>query len=169
MATLLLNADGLPVSYLPLSVISWQDSIKYMVLQKARVLESYDNWTVHSPTWSTAVPAVMILLEYEQRKKTLRFSKQNVFLRDDYTCQYCGLQVNRKTATLDHVLPISLGGKTVWENCTTACGKCNAQKGNKSGIKPKSKPNKPNYYNLVEKRKKLEYDLRHPSWKDYMV
>jgi 5-methylcytosine-specific restriction endonuclease McrA len=169
MATLLLNADGIPVSYLPLSILSWQESIKYMVLEKARVLESYDDWTVHSPTWSVAVPAVMMLLEYEKRKATLRFSKQNIFLRDGYECQYCGVEVNRKTATLDHVLPISKGGKSVWDNCTTACGRCNALKGNKSGVFPKVKPYKPNYFALVEKRKKMSYDLRHESWKNYLV
>lgn len=169
MATLLLNADGIPVSYLPLSILSWQESIKYMVLEKARVLESYDDWIVHSPTWSVAVPAVMMLLEYEKRKATLRFSKQNIFLRDGYECQYCGVEVNRKTATLDHVLPISKGGKSVWDNCTTACGRCNALKGNKSGVFPKVKPYKPNYFALVEKRKKMSYDLRHESWKNYLV
>jgi 5-methylcytosine-specific restriction endonuclease McrA len=169
MATLLLNADGIPVSYLPLSILSWQESIKYMVLEKARVLESYDDWIVHSPTWSVAVPAVMMLLEYEKRKATLRFSKQNIFLRDGYECQYCGVEVNRKTATLDHVLPISKGGKSVWDNCTTACGRCNALKGNKSGVFPKVKPFKPNYFALVEKRKKMSYDLRHESWKNYLV
>lgn len=169
MATLLLNADGIPVSYLPLSVLSWQESIKYMVLEKARVLESYDDWVVHSPTWSVSVPAVMMLVEYEKRKATLRFSKQNVFLRDNYICQYCSIEVNRKTATLDHVHPLSKGGKSTWDNCVTACGQCNARKGNKQDIKPNSKPYKPNYFSLVEKRKRMFYDLRHPSWKNYMV
>lgn len=169
MATLLLNADGIPVSYLPLSVLTWQESIKYMVLDKARVLESYDDWYVHSPSWTVKVPAVMMLIDYEKRKTTLRFSKQNIFLRDNFVCQYCGIDVNRKTATLDHVQPISLGGKSIWENCVTACGRCNAQKGNRSDIKPKSKPVKPNYFALVEKRKQMSYDLKHPSWKEYMV
>lgn len=169
MATLLLNADGIPVSYLPLSILSWQESIKYLVSEKARVLESYENWNVHSVSWTVAVPAVMILTDYQKRRTTLRFSKQNVFLRDNYICQYCGIEVNRKTATMDHVLPLSLGGKSVWENCTTACGKCNAEKGNKAEITPKIKPYKPNYYALVERRKEMLYDLRHPSWKNYMV
>ena len=73
--TLLLNADAQPVSYLPLSVLTWQDAIKYMVLEKAAVLEWHDNWIVRSATWETPVPAVMMLREYMKPKQTVRFSK----------------------------------------------------------------------------------------------
>jgi 5-methylcytosine-specific restriction endonuclease McrA len=168
MSTLMLNADGSPISYLPLSVISWEEAIKYMVLDKATVLEFHDNWIVHSENWQTAVPSVMILKEYEKRKTSIRYSKHNVFLRDGYECQYCGTDVSRKTATLDHVLPVSHGGKTTFENTTTACADCNANKGNNKKIVPKAKPYKPNYFQLVEKRKKLQWDVPHPAWKNYL-
>lgn len=159
----MLNADGAPVSWLPLSVISWEEAIKYMVLEKAAVLHFYDNWTVSSPRWSTQVPAVMMLHEYEKRKTTVRFSKNNVFLRDKFNCQYCGVSVSKASATLDHVLPVSHGGKTTFENCVTACGPCNAQKGNNKKIKPRIKPYKPNYYSLVENRRVLDWKLGHPK------
>lgn len=168
MSTLMLNADGAPISYLPLSVIPWEDAIKYLVLDKATPLSFYDDWIVHSASWETQVPAVMILKEYEKRKTSVRFSKHNVFLRDGYECQYCGEDVSRKTATLDHVLPVSHGGKTTFENTVTACGPCNATKGNNKKIVPKAKPFKPTYYQLVDKRKKLKWDLQHPSWANYL-
>lgn len=168
MSTLLLNTDASPVSMLPLSTISWQDAIRYLVTDKATVLEWYDDWVVHSARWETRVPAVMILKEYQKKKTTIRFSKQNVFLRDNFICQYCETPVSKKTATLDHVLPTSHGGKTVWENCTTACGHCNARKGNDKKIKPKLKPFKPNYFQLVEKRKKMPWEYQHPSWANYL-
>lgn len=164
----MLNADGSPISYLPLSIISWQDSIKYMVLEKATVLEFYEDWVVHSANWETNVPSVMILREYEKRKTGVRFSKHNVFLRDRYICQYCGDDVSRKTATLDHVLPISHGGKTIFENTVCACADCNSNKGNNKKIIPKSKPYKPTYFQLVDRRKKLKWDLQHPSWASYL-
>jgi 5-methylcytosine-specific restriction endonuclease McrA len=164
----MLNADGAPISYLPLSTISWEDAIKYLVLDKATPLEFYEDWIVHSANWETAVPSVMILKEYEKRKTGIRFSKHNVFLRDGYICQYCGIDVSRKTATLDHVLPVSHGGKTTFENTVCACADCNASKGNNKKIVPKTKPYKPNYFQLVEKRKKLSWDLQHPSWKNYL-
>lgn len=164
----MLNADGAPVSWLPLSVISWEEAIKYMVLDKATVLDWYDDWIVHSANWETAVPSVMILKEYEKRKTSIRYSKHNVFLRDGYVCQYCGDDVSKKTATLDHVLPVSHGGKTTFENTVTACGPCNANKGNDKKIVPKHKPFKPTYFQLVEKRKKMKWDLPHPAWANYL-
>ena len=166
--TLLLNADGAPISWLPLSTISWEEAIKFMVLEKATVLETYDDWVVHSANWETQVPAVMILREYEKRKTAIRYSKHNVFLRDGYTCQYCGDDVSRKTATLDHVLPVSHGGKTTFENTVCACATCNANKGNDKKIVPKHKPVKPTYYQLVEKRRKQQWDMPHPSWANYL-
>lgn len=164
----MLNADGAPVSWLPLSIISWEEAVKYMVLEKATVLDWYDDWVVHSQRWETRVPSVMILKDYEKRKATVRFSKHNVFLRDGYVCQYCGSDVSRKTATLDHVLPTSHGGKTTFENTVTACGPCNANKGNDKKIVPRAKPYKPTYFQLVEKRKRMSWDLPHPAWKNYL-
>ncbi len=168
MTCLILNADAAPISVLPLSVISWEESIRYLVSDKATVLEWYDDWIVHSATWETPVPAVMILKEYQKKKTSVRFSKQNVFLRDLFTCQYCGDDVTGKTATLDHVLPTSHGGKTIYENCVCACAWCNANKGNNKKIVPKVKPFKPTYFQLVDKRKKMKFDLRHPSWAAYL-
>ena len=166
--TLLLNADGLPVSVLPLSTITWQDAIKYMVLDKGTVLSWHENWIVHSATWQTPVPSVIILRDYMKTKTTVRFSRANVHLRDNGRCQYCGIEVDRKEATLDHVMPVSKGGKTSWENCVTACAPCNATKADKVGPKPKIKPHKPDYYELVNKRKKLEFNVRHDEWLQYL-
>jgi len=167
---LILNADCQPVSILPLSIVSWQDAITYMVLDKATVLEWHDDWYIRSASWETRVPAVMVLKDYQKTKTYIRYSKGNVFLRDDYKCQYCGVDVNKRTATLDHVLPLSHGGKTNWENSTCACSKCNSNKGNSlKHPKPKRSPYKPSYWELVEKRKKLGFDFRHPSWKDYLI
>ena len=169
MDTLVLNTDGSPVSMLPLSTITWQDAIRYMVLDKAIVLEWHDNWVVHSANWSTPVPAVIMVKEYMKKKTGIRYSKQNVFLRDMYTCQYCGdSQLNKKTATLDHLVPSSKGGKSVWENAVCACGPCNANKGNKSGYKPKKMPYKPTYYELMANRKKFPFHFGHPSWANYL-
>lgn len=165
---LLLNADGAPVSLLPLSVIDWQEAIKYIVLEKATPVSWHDNWIVRSESWETQVPAVLMLTEYMKTKTSVRFSKSNVFLRDGYQCQYCGTHLEKKDCTLDHVLPVSLGGKSVWENSATACGPCNANKGNNHKIRPKVKPHKPDYWELVSKRKRMEFNIRHESWRDFL-
>jgi len=165
---LLLNTDGQPVSLLPMSTLTWQEAIKYIVLEKATVLEWHEDWIVRSARWETPVPAVLMLKEYMKPKISVRFSKSNVFLRDLYACQYCGDAVNRKTATLDHVLPVSHGGKTTYENCVTACGPCNSSKGNNKKIKPKKAPHRPGYFELVERRKRMPFDLKHPEWAVYI-
>ncbi len=167
--TLLLNADGAPVSFLPLSVINWQEAIKYMVLDKANVLAFHDNWIVRSARWETQVPSILMLREYMKPKTTIRFSKGNVFLRDNYTCAYCGDVLEKRHCTLDHVVPSSHGGKTTFENTVTACGPCNASKGNNKKIVPKYKPHKPDFYELVNKRKRLPFTVRHEAWRDYLV
>ncbi len=166
--TLLLNADGAPVSFLPLSVINWQEAIKYMVLEKAYVLSFHDNWIVRSARWETQVPSILMLHEYMKPKTSIRFSKGNVFLRDNYTCQYCEKVLAKKECTLDHVLPSSHGGKTTFENTVTACGTCNANKGNNKKIRPKTKPYKPEFYELVNKRKRLPFNVRDPAWLEYI-
>lgn len=167
-STLVLNTDGTPVSMLPLSVIPWEEAIRYMVLEKAVVLEWHEDWIVHSARWETQVPAVIMLKEYMKKKTGVRFSKSNVFLRDGYKCVYCETPVGKREATLDHVLPTSHGGKTTFENCVTACGPCNANKGNNKKIVPKFKPTRPSYFQLVEKRKKMPFDVAHESWKMYL-
>ena len=166
--TLLLNADAQPVSYLPLSAIQWKDAITYLWLDKVTVLEWYDDWMVRSASWETKVPAVMMLKEMQRRRRSPRFSKQNLMIRDLYTCQYCNTPYTKHSLTLDHVRPISLGGKTNWENIVAACGPCNARKANKTNIKPLKQPYAPDYYELVNKRKQLEMHIAHPSWEAYL-
>jgi 5-methylcytosine-specific restriction endonuclease McrA len=91
-------------------------------------------------------------------------------LRDEYRCQYCGVTVTDLTATLDHVHPVSLGGKTTWENSTTACKPCNYRKANHIGkMKPMRLPYKPNFWDLVAKRKAKGYNMAHASWAYYLA
>ena len=165
---LVLNADGAPISFLPISTIDWQEAIKYMVLDKAHVLVWHDDWIVRSARWETPVPSVIILKEYMKAKTTVRFSKSNVFLRDLYTCLYCEAVLQKKDCTLDHVQPVSKGGKTTFENTVTACATCNANKGASTKYKPKYKPYKPDFYELVNKRKRLPFQVRHDAWLEYL-
>jgi 5-methylcytosine-specific restriction endonuclease McrA len=165
---LLLNADAQPVSYLPLSAIQWQEAITYLWLDKVTVLEWYDDWMVRSDRWETRVPAVIMLKEMYRRRRQPRFSKHNLMIRDLYTCQYCNTPYSKSNLTLDHVLPLSKGGKTSWTNIVAACGPCNSRKGNKTNMKPRRTPYAPSYYELVANRKQLEMHIAHPSWTAYL-
>lgn len=165
---LVLNADGQPISYLPLSTVNWKEAITYMFVDKVHVLEWYDDWVVRSANWETKVPAVIMLKDMMRRKTKPRFSKQNLFLRDKFTCQYCSIRFPRQELTLDHVLPISKGGRTNWENIVAACGPCNHRKGNNERIRPATPPHIPTYWELVNNRKELDYDIKHPSWEQFI-
>jgi 5-methylcytosine-specific restriction endonuclease McrA len=166
--TLVINADGLPVSVVPLSAVSWKEAILYMYHDKCNVLEWYDDWVVHSAYWETRVPAVIMLKDYLRRTTEVRFSKSNVFLRDQYHCLYCGTSVTNSSGTLDHVVPLSRGGRTNWTNIVTACSPCNTRKANHSYMKPHYAPYKPGYYELVRKRKQLPFNIRHDSWSQWL-
>lgn len=167
--TLVLNADGQPVSMLPPSTVQWKEAITYLWLDKVHVLEWYDDWVVSSANWETRVPAVMMLKEMQRRKRMPRFSRYNLYLRDMFTCQYCNSQFTTAQLTLDHVLPLSKGGKTTWENIVASCGPCNSRKGNSTNMKPKREPYQPDYYELANKRKQLQFEIRHPSWTTWLT
>ena len=140
-----------------------------MVLDKARVLAWHDDWIVRSANWETPVPSVIMLVDYMKAKSSVRFSRGNVYLRDEGICQYCAKPVEKKVSTLDHVNPVSRGGKSTFENCVTACAPCNSTKSDKTkGWKPLRTPYKPDYYELVNKRKKQPFALGHPGWAEYM-
>lgn len=167
--TLVLNADGQPVSLLPPSTIQWKEAITYIWLDKVNVLEWYDDWIVRSANWETRVPAVIMLKEMYRRRRTPRFSKYNLYLRDMMTCQYCLNKFPQSQLTLDHVVPISKGGKTHWDNIVAACNPCNSRKGNSLTPKPKRMPYQPSYYELANNRKQLQFDIRHPSWANWLT
>lgn len=168
MATLVLNADAQPMNYLPLSVISWQESIRYMCLEKVSVMTWYEDWVVHSMNWETRVPAIVMLTEYQKPKHVARLSKRNVFLRDGHKCQYCDIKITEDTASLDHVIPQSKGGRGSWDNLVTACKLCNSKKGDKNQMQPHRMPYKPDYWELAQKRKRQGYEIKHPSWLEFI-
>lgn len=167
--TLVLNADGQPFSVLPLSTISWKEAIGYLVLDKVNVLDWYDDWIVSSPSWETKVPAVVIVKKYITKNKRVRFSKYNVMLRDNFKCQYCHIDLTRSTATMDHVVPLSKGGETSFENVVTSCAPCNTNKGNDLFPQPTREPVQPTYYDLIKNKEALDLRVKHPSWEKFLV
>ena len=165
--TLILNADGLPLTVVPLSTLKWQESIKLMFLDNAEVLAFYDTWEVHSPSLTIKVPSVLLLRDYVKVSRTVKFSRDNVRLRDNYHCQYCNLDCsdNHSLLTLDHVIPRFHGGKTRWENVVAACEKCNHEKAHFLTMKPNcGTPRRPTYYELVGNAQKHPIEVPHETW-----
>lgn len=115
------------------------------------------------------VPRVILLHFYDRvPRRPVRFSRLNIYLRDQNICQYCSRIFPRSDLNLDHVVPVSLGGKTDWENVVCSCIKCNLQKGGKlpeeAGMKLLKRPTRPNWsllYRLLGKP--VHYD----EWKPF--
>ncbi|MGE0523969.1 MAG: HNH endonuclease, partial [Variibacter sp.] len=122
---LVLNADFRPLSYYPLSLWSWQDTIKAVFLERVNIVANYDK-AVHSPTFEMQLPSVVSLKTFVKPSTHPAFTRFNVFLRDRFACQYCGA---REDLTFDHLVPRSRGGTTTWVNVIAACSPCNLKKG----------------------------------------
>lgn len=165
--TLLLNADYKPISVLPLSVITWQHSIKLMFLGKVQVLETYNDWLLHSEKLTINVPSVCVTREYFRYSKAVKYSRHNLYLRDLYQCQYCYEIFDYEDLTIDHVIPASAGGKSDWNNTVTSCYACNQRKGSRFQ-KPRTAPYKPDYYELVKKWRNTEFTVRDAAWNKYL-
>lgn len=158
MDTLLLNAN-----YLPLGVISWQKAMKLLFKEKVQIVEEYDDRLING---IFRIPAIVRLCNIVSIKTQMKFSRDNVFLRDKYMCQYCS---SKKELTLDHVMPRSRGGKTTFENIVTSCMPCNTGKANRTpeeaGLLLKRKPARLPYvfYAMSYAASKMS----HQSWGDY--
>jgi HNH endonuclease len=118
MPALVLNADYQPLSFTPLSLWSWQDAIKAVFRGKVTVVDVYDNVKIRGVNVEVPLPSVIALNEYvSNHKAEPAFTKRNVFLRDEYKCQYCSGQFfSQNDLSIDHVHPRCKGGRLHWEN-----------------------------------------------------
>lgn len=163
--TLVLNADFIPLKIIPLSAVSWQEAFRLIYTDKA-VPISYHEAYARTVKNTYRIPSVIVLKEYKYFKKFAKWSKDNVKIRDKFTCQYCNKRFSKKSLTVDHVVPKSIGGRHSWTNSVAACKKCNQTKMDKR-ILPKVAPIRPTYMQLVRNYIKLE-GIPNPEWSKYV-
>ncbi len=165
---LVLNADFRPLSWYPLSLWPWQEAIKAVFLDRVTILAEYDE-VVRSQRAEFRIPSVVVLKDYVKPRKRVAFTRFNLFLRDEFCCQYCG---SRGDLTFDHVLPRSKGGQTSWENVVAACSPCNLRKANKplkqSGMYLRKAPREPGASDLQNTGRRFPPNYLHDSWLDYL-
>jgi len=165
---LVLNADYRPLSYYPLSLWPWQEVIKAVFLDRVEVVSSYDQ-VVRSPSFEMQLPSVVALKSYVAQDRPPAFTRFNLFLRDSFSCQYCGVN---EDLTFDHVNPRSKGGRTTWENIVTACAPCNLAKGGRTpseaGMIVRSPAHRPSQFELQERGRRFPPNHLHASWLDYL-
>lgn len=136
-------------TFKPVEIIPWTEAMRLIFLNKARVIEVYQDQVLRSPNKVFDAPSVIQIINGIEKPRKLRFSRENIYRRDEYTCQYCNTQFDSEDLTLDHVIPASRGGRKTWENIVTACTWCNNKKADKSleqfGIKLMKRPEKPRH------------------------
>lgn len=167
MRVLVLNS-----SFEFLGFVDWKTAICMSYTGKVTVEEEYDE-VVHSPSVAMKIPAVIRLRNYVrvvyERVTFVSYSKRNVHLRDNYTCQYCNERKQPAKLGIDHVLPVSRGGLTTWENTVTACNSCNGFKDNRTpgecGMRLIRQPHRPHGFKEIIRIKIGEL---HDLWVPYL-
>lgn len=165
---LVLNADYRPLSYYPLSLWPWQEAIKAAFLDRVSIVAEYDQ-VVRSQRAEIRIPSVVVLKDYVKPQKRVAFTRFNLFLRDEFRCQYCG---SPHDLTFDHVLPRARGGITSWENVVAACSPCNLRKGSRllrhSGLTLSRPPRAPTAEQMRNAGRRFPPNHLHESWVDYL-
>lgn len=173
LRTLVLNANMQPLSWAPLSVWSWQNA--FVAVHQDRVIQvkTYDDIIIHSASQSYEVPAVVALRNYQSRKR-VGFTRYNLFVRDEFRCQYCGDRFPAKDLTFDHVVPKSKGGGSMWSNIVACCNKDNLYKANRTpkqaGMRLMRDPFEPTVYQMdaAARKQPLAKGELHQTWMDFL-
>ena len=156
----------LNLNYVPVNVCSVRRAIVMVDKGKAGLLEQHEG-SLHTVSDEIEAPAIIRLVYLVKRPFLPRkLSKKEVFLRDRFTCQYCGKKA--QDLTLDHVIPRRQHGPHTWENVVAACNRCNLRKAGHTPAEAKMKlrtvpraPD-PNPYLILQNRTILEV------WKPYI-
>jgi 5-methylcytosine-specific restriction endonuclease McrA len=158
---LVLNQD-----YSPITVCTVQRAFLLVFLNKAELLETATSHMLRTVSCAYPMPSVIRIFKYIRVPyKSVVLTRNNIFKRDNFTCQYCDAQTN---LTLDHLIPVSKGGKSSWTNLVTACRPCNARKGHftpeQVGMKLKRKPYKPSFLMFLKDFSSFTYQ----EWKPFL-
>ncbi|MBT4864848.1 MAG: HNH endonuclease [Planctomycetaceae bacterium] len=177
--TLVLNRNWQPVGVVPVTKAltkAWNDTAR--IVDPADYQQhTWDNWMqipaegelfIQTRFTRLRVPEVITLTNYDRLPtNSVTFSRRNVFKRDRFTCQYCGVQPGSDELTIDHVVPRAQGGTSTWKNCVLACIACNGRKADRTPQQAKmplrSQPERPLWRPLYSSR-----GVRIESWSRFV-
>jgi 5-methylcytosine-specific restriction endonuclease McrA len=185
---MLLNSSVLVLnrSYLPIHVTSVRRAFAMVYQDLAFVVNDryetfdFEGWrrvraadgvdVIGTPSGAIRVPRVIVLQSYDRvPKRHVRYSRANIFTRDKFTCQYCGVRPPRSQLNLDHVIPRSLGGRTSWENVVCSCVDCNRSKGGRTpeqaALRLRRPPGRPRWTPLMNLAAST---ARYAEWRPFL-
>lgn len=159
-------------AYQPIDRVPWQDAITNWATDKVEIIATYADRIIHQRLELYMPAVVRFLNPVGKRRHVIRFSRDNIFLRDRGKCQYCGCQVSRRDFQYEHVLPRNQGGKTEWTNIVVSCHACNQHKAGRTpeqaGMRLLAEPVKPRLL-LPRPNSKLVWVPGLPeSWRDWL-
>ena len=160
----------LNTTYEPLGFLTKKHVMRLLAKSKIEVLIVWDDVFVTHGSDKIEMPAIVRLLSRAPgQKRPPKFQRRTLFERDEWLCQYCGAPLTRRAATIDHLHPRCLGGKTTWKNCVTACLACNKKKGHKTlpeaDMRLAKKPANPT---VVHVWRADSHGMWHDSWGVYV-
>lgn len=170
LRTLVLNSSYMPISLFPLHAIPVEDAITRVFNTTCHVVFEYDR-KILSPNINMKWPSVIARNDSLKVKSNVKLRRESLYYRDHGICVYCEKPLTIKEVTYDHVMPRARGGHHDWDNVVCACGSCNLKKGSAmpTGMwKPKFKPFKPDYYQLLNNRKKFPIVIPDESWMHFL-
>lgn len=170
LRTLVLNATYMPISLLPLHTIPTEDAMTRVFNGTCHIVGEYDR-KIQSPNISMNWPSVIARNDYVNIKNKVQLRRESLFYRDHGICVYCHKSLKISEVTYDHLIPKTFGGLKTWENVVASCSHCNSSKGDNpaTGIwKPKYKPYKPDYHQLLNNRRKFPLIVDDKSWMSFV-
>lgn len=170
LKTLVLRKDYQPFSLFPISYINARDAITRVVSGSCEIVSSYDT-RIKTPNPNLVMYWPSVIRSLDPKIKKLRavpnLDDEPLYYRDHAECAYCGKGLTVQEVTMDHVVPVSKGGPTTWDNIVAACNDCNSRKGNKpaTGVwTPRRPPYTPTVWDLLRIRKTYPITIPHESW-----
>ena len=173
-------------SYLPIHVTSVRRAFALIYQGIARAVDEqyqtfdFEGWSqlavardaeaIGTSSGPIRVPRVIVLIAFDRvPKRHVRFSRINIYARDNFTCQYCGVRYPRSELNLDHVIPRSLGGRSTWDNVVCSCLECNRRKGGhtpaQAGLTLRRPPARPRWTPLMNL---MLSSVRYNEWRPFL-
>ncbi len=168
MRTLVIDSTWRPINF-----INDVKAVVMVMKGKVDLVSTWNGESMASISSRLDIPAIIRLKKYVAKNYgPPRFRRKILFARDKMQCQYCSCTLTWRSATIDHVYPKSLGGKTSWNNCVIACFSCNEKKANKtldqSGMILKTTPAPPSTQHFLNVQDFYTCSKWHPEWENFI-
>jgi len=172
--------------WMPINVTSIRHAIALVYRGVAKVvnpttyeMHTFESWAdlsvarnepcIRTVSIQIKIPEIIVLVAGDALpRREVPFSRRNLYLRDKYTCQYCGARPGSRGLSIDHVVPKSRGGRTEWTNCVLACQECNSKKGchtlEEAGMRLIRQPRRPKWSPCIS----IPLTERRESWKNFI-